>query len=104
MAFYRVARKMQSSVRPASAVPANSRWFSKAKIPYLFFAKKSFATFSAAMHSDAQTLLLTLAYLPRTMRSPVLMKCSKRTVEASKNSPTPLELLTLEPCAQAMLA
>jgi hypothetical protein len=36
-------------------------------------SQKSFATFSAAMHSDAQTLLLTLATVPRTMRSPVLM-------------------------------
>jgi hypothetical protein len=46
----------------------------KAKLPLPFFSsRKKFCTFSAAMHSDAQTLLLTLAYLPRTMRSPVLM-------------------------------
>jgi hypothetical protein len=51
--------------------------------------KKSFAEFSAAMHSDAQTLLLTLAYLPRTMRSPVFHSGLMGTVEApGKSLPT----------------
>jgi hypothetical protein len=49
-----LARKMERGVRPASVAPANLRRFSKANVPLLFFCKKSFATFSAAMHSDAQ--------------------------------------------------
>jgi plasmid maintenance system antidote protein VapI len=45
-----LAGKMERDVWPASAVPANSRQFSKAKVPRLFFAKK----FCNVFRSDAQ--------------------------------------------------